>query len=84
VGFGPLAHRLEIRQGGNFVFGPGHKFAIGQRKVNREAERLCDMPGGIEKKLEAVAFRVAEIDRPGGAVGNRFNRQPAIGLQRSM
>jgi hypothetical protein len=73
LGFCPLFDRLEIRQRGNLFFSPGFKFTVEQGKVDRKTKRLRHMPMGIDEKLEAVAFRVAKIDRPSGAVGNCIN-----------
>ena len=37
------------------------------------------MPGGIDKEFQAVAFRIAEIEGPGGAMGNRLIVKAAVG-----
>ncbi len=42
------------------------------------------MPWGVHEELDAVAFRVTKIDRPGRAMGNRIDRQIAIGLEGTM
>ena len=74
----PACHRLEIGQPADLLLGPGDQLIVRHGKIDGEAKRLGHMPGGLDKELQAVAFGVAKIDRPGGAVGHRFDGEVAI------
>lgn len=74
--------RVEIRQGAELVLiakfrlGSGGDLVIRQPKINGPTLRLYDMPWRVDEDLDAISFRVLEIDRPGIAVGagtNSFN-----------
>src|SRR5712675_1094464 len=75
----PFLDRLEAGFGAADRFGFAVEFVLGLVEVDLEPQRLRHIPRCVAEHLDAVAFGVAEIDRPSIAVAARVD-DLAIGL----
>src|SRR5215813_10408237 len=66
----PFLHRFETRQGSAVRLGLADEFVLGPVEVDLETARLRDIPRRVAEHLDAIAFGVVKINRPGIAVAN--------------
>src|SRR6266446_9037012 len=69
----PFLHRLEARQLSAMGLGLAVQLVLRLVEVDFEAAGLRDVPGCVAEHLDAVAFRIVEINRPGIAVADWAN-----------
>src|SRR5271169_2561733 len=67
----PLLHRLKTRELATMRLGLAVKLILGLVQVDFEAAGLRDVPRRVAKHLDAIAFGIVEIDRPGIAMADR-------------
>src|SRR6266446_97611 len=66
----PFLHRLEARQLAAMSLGLAVQLVLRLVEVDLEAAGLRDIPRRVAEHLDAVAFGIVEIDRPGVAVAD--------------
>src|SRR5271169_4506219 len=67
----PLLHRLKTRELATMRLGLAVKLILRLVQVDFEAAGLRDVPRRVAKHLDAIAFGIVEIDRPGIAMADR-------------
>src|SRR5205085_6262363 len=73
----PLLHRLEARLRAAERFRLAVELVLGFGEVDLVAVRLRHVPRRIAEHLDAIAFWIAEIDRPGVAMAPRLDHLAA-------
>src|SRR5207253_8056112 len=67
----PFLHRLEARQLAATGLGLAEELVLRLVEIDFEAAGLRHVPRGVAEHLDAVAFGIVEINRPGIAVSDR-------------
>src|SRR5688500_14875795 len=59
----PFVDRLEARAAARVALDPCPELGVGEREVDRDPQRLLDIPRRIDEKLDAVALGIEEVNR---------------------
>src|SRR5438128_1458877 len=69
----PIADRLKSRQAAGMCLNPSPEIFVRQRQIYTLPARLLNVPWCVDKDLDAIAFRIPEVNRERISVGDSLN-----------